>query len=191
MSLNNSLYTAVSALNAQSTALSIVSDNLANSETTGYKASSATFQELVTGTNSGSAYSSGGVLASNTQYVSQQGLIQASVQTTDLAIDGSGFFVVASETDSNDIKFTRNGDFDIDENGYLSSNGYLLQGWALDASGNIESANQNNTSSLEAVDVYRFRPLLPRRLKSALKPTFRPTPSRATPSPHRRNCTIP
>lgn len=48
MSLNNSLYTAVSALNAQSTALSIVSDNLANSETTGYKASSATFQELVT-----------------------------------------------------------------------------------------------------------------------------------------------
>lgn len=83
-------------------------------------------------------------------------MIQASVQTTDLAIDGSGFFVVASETDSNDIKFTRNGDFDIDENGYLSSNGYLLQGWALDASGNIESANQNNTSSLEAVDVYRF-----------------------------------
>lgn len=156
MSLNNSLYTAVSALNAQSTNLSIISDNLANSETTGYKASAATFQELVTSTSSGAAYSSGGVMVSNTQYVSQQGLIMASTQTTDLAIDGDGFFVVASETDTNEFYYTRNGDFDIDENGYLTSNGFLLMGWPVDSSGEVSVNNQNNTSSLEPVDVYRY-----------------------------------
>lgn len=156
MSLNNSLYTAVSALAAQSAALSIVSNNLANSDTTGYKATDATFQQLVTGTSGVKSYSSGGVLAYNTQYVDQQGLIQASVQSTDLAIDGNGFFVVSSADNSNLVYYTRNGDFEIDENGNLASNGYLLMGWPLDSSGAVAVANQNNTSSLQPVDVYRF-----------------------------------
>ena len=63
MSLTGALNTAVSALKAQSTAIAMISDNLANSSTYGYKTTSPSFASLVTGATTSTSYSSGGVIA--------------------------------------------------------------------------------------------------------------------------------
>jgi flagellar hook protein FlgE len=149
MSLSGALNSAVSALNAQSSALAMISDNLANSTTTGYKTTSASFSSLLTGTSSGSSYSSGGVSVAPTSNISAQGLLAASSVSTNMAIDGNGFFVVSSESDTNDTFYTRNGEFTVDAEGYITNNGYYLQGWPTDADGDVKGGG---TGSLEAID---------------------------------------
>ncbi|WP_346433045.1 flagellar hook-basal body complex protein [Breoghania sp.] len=86
MSIAGALNSAVSSLYAQSQALSNIADNLANSETTAYKANSTSFENLVA--SSGSS-SSGGVTSSTRSNNSAQELLTATSSETDLAIDGS------------------------------------------------------------------------------------------------------
>ncbi|MFH1342035.1 MAG: flagellar basal body protein, partial [Pseudomonadota bacterium] len=62
MSLSGALSSAISGLNAQSQALAVISDNIANSQTTAYKTNTALFESLVTGSSNSSSYSSGGVI---------------------------------------------------------------------------------------------------------------------------------
>lgn len=156
MSISGALSSAVSGLQAQSQALAIISDNLANSSTTGYKGSSASFSTLVTEQSTGNYYSSGGVIASSRQNVSQQGLIQSTSVATDLAIDGNGMFVVTYGVDGREYFFSRNGEFSIDSEGYLCNGNYYLQGWPTDADGNVVGGNTNSTTSLEDIDVNSF-----------------------------------
>lgn len=156
MSIGGALNTAVSGLKAQSTAISIISDNLANSETIGYKANSTKFSTLVTGNVSSTAYASGGVRATSRAYVGAQGLITTSSNTTDIAIDGGGMFAVTDGVDGEVLYFTRNGQFSEDSEGYLTNGSYVLQGWPLDEDGNIDANNTNSSSSLEPVDLTRF-----------------------------------
>ena len=87
MSLSGALSSAISALNAQSQSLSMISDNIANSDTTGYKTTSAMFEQLVTASSSSSSYASGGVTVSGRSNISQQGLLSATSNATDVAID--------------------------------------------------------------------------------------------------------
>jgi flagellar hook protein FlgE len=75
MSLSGALSSAISALNAQSSALAMISDNIANSSTVGYKTNSASFESLVTGSSSASAYSSGGVTTLSKSNITTQGLL--------------------------------------------------------------------------------------------------------------------
>lgn len=156
MSLNGAMNSAVSALQAQSQALALISDNLANSGTTGYKASTTSFSELVTQQATGNSYSSGGVIASTRQNVDYQGLIQATSTATDMAIDGNGMFAVSEGVDGQETYFTRNGEFDINSDGYLCNGNYYLQGWTTDSSGKVTTANQNSLSALEPINVNRF-----------------------------------
>ena len=127
----------------------MVSDNLANSSTYGYKTTYASFEELVTGTSS-AGYSSGGVIASSRSNVSAQGLLQSNSKATNLAISGSGFFVVSPSSNSKETYYTRDGEFTTDSNGYLVNNGYNLMGWRTDASGNV--VGNTSTSTLTAID---------------------------------------
>lgn len=156
MSIGGALNSAVSGLKAQSTAMAIISDNLANSETTGYKALSTNFANLVTGSSFGSSYSSGGVRATPRQDVDGQGLIESTSNTTDLAIQGNGLFAVTDSVGSNTLYFTRSGAFEIDDEGYLVSNGYYLQGWTLDKNGDVVGGNANSSSSLSEIDLSAF-----------------------------------
>jgi len=154
MSTNSALYTATSALNAQSTNLSIISTNLANSSTVGYKESSAYFSTLITDPYSSSASSSGGVMVSAQQHIDQQGLIEASSNSTDMAISGDGFFVVTGAPDEDVFYYTRSGSFSTDEDGYLvNQNGYYLQGMAVDSEGNYTNGNNGSVSSLEPINL--------------------------------------
>lgn len=150
MSITSAISSAVSALNAQSAALALISNNLANSSTTGYKTSSASFLSLLAGASTGGA-SSGGVLATTVADISAQGLLATSSTATNVAIYGSGFFPVSSASDSNSLYYTRNGEFSIDSDGYLVNDGYQLQGWATDADGNV--IGSQTMSALTSIDV--------------------------------------
>src|SRR6266566_116781 len=135
MSLTGALSSAISALNAQSQSLAMISDNIANADTVGYKTTSAMFEDMVTASSSLTSYSSGGVSVNGRANVTQQGLLAATVNATDVAIKGAGFFV-AKDASGNTF-YTRNGAFTPDKNGILENDGFFLQGWRTDPSGNI------------------------------------------------------
>ncbi len=162
MSIFGALDTAVSGLAAQSQAFTDISNNIANSQTVGYKATDTNFSDYVL--NSTASQISGTVVASTASENSAQGTITSSSNALALAISGNGFFNVSeangASTSSvqsfqpNDY-YTRNGDFTENSTGYLvnSSNEYL-KGYMVDSSGNL------NTSSLQTINVadVAFRP---------------------------------
>jgi flagellar hook protein FlgE len=142
MSLTGALSSAISALNAQSSSLAMISDNIANADTTGYKTTTGLFEQMVTGSSSPRAYSSGGVSVFARANITQQGLLAATTNATDVAIKGSGFFVATNSTATGGETFyTRNGAFTTDKAGFLENDGYFLEGWRTDASGNVVGNN--------------------------------------------------
>ena len=131
MSIFGSMKTAVSGMNAQANRLSTVADNIANANTTGYKAVSTAFSSLVLPSTSGN-YNSGGVQTTVRQSVSEQGDISYTTSGYDLAISGDGFFIVQSP-DGVPV-LTRAGDFTKDPLGNLvNSAGFKLMGYSYDA----------------------------------------------------------
>jgi len=162
MSLYGGLFSGVSALNAQSQAFGIISDNIANVNTIGYKDAKANFQTLVTEGQTSSRYSPGGVIARPFTDPEKQGLLQATSSDTDISIIGNGFFVVneasTPATDVDRYLFTRAGSFVPDEDGNLRNTaGYYLQGWSTNPDGSIvNTATQDLLSSLETVNLSGF-----------------------------------
>jgi flagellar hook protein FlgE len=156
MSLFGSLYSSVSALSAQSKSMSMISDNVANVNTTAYKGAEADFSSLVTRRPSSQSYSPGGVRAFTSYNVQQQGLIESSTSPTDVAISGSGFFVVNRSAGADGVPteqvYTRDGSFSPDFRGNLrTSTGFYLQGWALDAEENIVDVNRLETVNTRTI----------------------------------------
>lgn len=156
MSLYGAMFSGVSGLAAQSQALGMISDNISNINTVGYKGAVARFATLVTQSPTISTYTPGGVRSSPLQRVDQQGLLQGSSSKTDVAIAGNGFFVVheaLTPGPGTDYLFTRAGSFRPDEAGNLvNSAGYFLQGWQYDATGNLP-ANTSVLSSLSTINI--------------------------------------
>jgi len=152
MSLFGGLFTAVSGLNAQSSEIGAIANNIANVNTVGYKNISTSFSSLVTGSGvSTAAYSSGGVLSNTKSSVSQQGTLEQTGNATDLAISGNGFFVVKSSP-SSPFSYTRAGSFNQDNQGNLvNSAGLTLYGWPL-TNGQIPAAN-SDLNSLQPVNI--------------------------------------
>jgi flagellar hook protein FlgE len=142
MSLFGALSASLTNLTAQSSAVNVISNNIANLNTTGYKNNSTSFATLVTG-NTG-----GGVLQTVRQNIGAQGSITSTNVGTDLAMQGSGFFVVKDL--SGNMYYTRAGSFRTDQTGNLvNESGYLLQGWPLDSQGRLpgEAGNLNTRSN--------------------------------------------
>lgn len=153
MSLSSALNSAVLGLSAQSTSLGIISGNIANSETVGYKDSTAAFSSLVTTPGSTTQGYSNGVTTTTLTNISSQGLLEDSSSSTSLAISGDGFFVV---TDNNgDIYYTRAGDFSTDSDGNLvNTAGYYLMGYALNDDGTAASGTvPTSTSALSTINL--------------------------------------
>ncbi|HEX8233886.1 MAG TPA: flagellar hook protein FlgE [Caulobacteraceae bacterium] len=160
MSINSALLAGVTGLNANSTALAAISDNIANANTIGYKRVGVAFSSLVSPSATANSYSAGGVTSVARQFVSQQGTLQASASATDLAIAGDGFFVTTDSpvgvTAGDPRYFTRAGSFALDRNGYLmNSAGLYLQGWPADANGEVtaDSANLNALKAINLLDI--------------------------------------
>jgi flagellar hook protein FlgE len=135
MSILGAMYAAVSGLDANSNALGVISDNIANANTIGYKDTTTDFSSLVT-QSAGGEYSPGGVTTAPIYNISTQGAIQAASSPTDLAITGGGFFVVNSSaagvSGDGTTSFTRAGNFTVDSDGNLvNAAGLYLQGQIL------------------------------------------------------------
>ncbi len=153
MSLYSALYAGVSGLSAQASAMASVADNITNINTVGYKNAEAQFRTLVSDGRSGGAYSAGGVSAVSHTLVSKQGVLQASSSSTDIGIEGAGFFVTRDGIGANaNIAYTRAGSFTPDSQGYLkNAGGNYLQGWPLSAQGTY--VNNGSLDALTAVRV--------------------------------------
>ncbi len=156
MSIYGAMFSGVTGLAAQSQALGMISDNISNVNTIGYKGTVARFQTLVTEASSTTTYSPGGVRSTPFQKIDRQGLLQGSSSPYDLAIIGNGMFVVnedAAPGIGDDYLFTRAGNFAPNQNGDLvSSSGYYLQGWRLDTNGNLPT-NTTTLNSLNTVNI--------------------------------------
>lgn len=203
MSLNSTLNAGVSGLTAQASAMAAISDNIANVNTVGYKGTDTKFSTLVIDGGSSTDYVAGGVEAKPQSLIDKQGLLQSSASGTDLAIDGSGFFVVRPNTGTQTgFQFTRAGSFSPDANGYLKNDaGLYLQGWKLDGNGNVIGGTTNDTlapvrlsdinGTAEPTDKISIRANLSSQ-QTALDPTYLPyTPgsmaSGATPAQFTRS----
>ncbi len=140
MSLFGAMNTAVSGLTSQSAAFSNISDNVANSQTVGFKGVDTSFIDYLTVSNA-QTNESGAAVAKPSYTNDVQGSITQSTDATALAIAGPGFFPVSQQTGqqngaatfSPQTYYTRAGDFTLDTNGYLvNSAGYTLNGYQAD-----------------------------------------------------------
>src|ERR1700761_5538161 len=136
MGIFDALTTAVAGLQAQSFALQNISGNIANSETTGYKETDTSFEDMVSAAVQ-NQQTTDGVIANSVSTNTVQGSIQSTQVSTDMAINGSGYFVVAQPTGTTGNQpvfsgvnyYTRAGDFQMNDNGYLVNGaGYYLEG---------------------------------------------------------------
>jgi flagellar hook protein FlgE len=120
---------ALSGLTADSAALDIVGNNLANLNTTGFKDSTVSFYDLLQqSVGSGSTQIGGGVSAPQTERVFTQGSIQLTGGPYDAAVQGNGFFIAKDPTGN--TVYTRAGNFQLDANGNLiTATGQAVQGW--------------------------------------------------------------
>jgi flagellar hook protein FlgE len=128
-----SFSTALSALNADSTAIDVVGNNLANLNTPGFKASTVSFHDLVTqsiGAGLGSTQVGFGVGVPVTLRDFSQGALQSTGGPLDAAIQGDGFFVV--QAPNGNTEYTRGGNFQVNTSGDLTTaTGELVQGWTM------------------------------------------------------------
>ncbi|SEJ56124.1 flagellar hook protein FlgE [Demequina mangrovi] len=143
-----SLFSGITGLRAHQTMLDVTGNNIANVNTTGFKSSNVQFQDTLSQVLSNAGAAQQGVGGTNPAQVGlgvkvagistnfQQGAAQLTNVSTDMMINGDGFFVVAS---GGQQAYTRNGSFSFDATGQLvSADGALVQGWAADASGAID-----------------------------------------------------
>ena len=147
MSLFGALNTAISGLNAQSAAFGNIGDNVANSQTIGFKRIDTSFEDYLT-TSTTATNQSGAVVARPDYVNTVQGTVTQTDQPLDLAIAGQGFFTVSEAIGEvkglpvfkPQAEYTRAGDFQLNKDGYLvNSAGKFLNGWSADATGKLDT----------------------------------------------------
>jgi flagellar hook protein FlgE len=158
MGLFGAMTASVAGLGVQGQTLSVISDNLANTNTTGYKASRSLFSQMVTSSGvNGSSYNAGGVGMNVQADQTAQGSLTTTSSNTDLAISGNGFFKVGSakvNDSSTTFYYTRAGSFTENKEGYLvNPDGYYLQGWKTDSDGTILNIQDPQPIELQSVGV--------------------------------------
>jgi flagellar hook protein FlgE len=143
--------TGLSGLNASSKNLDVIGNNVANSSTVGFKTSQAQFADVFAASLAGAGASQVGIGTKVATVAQQftQGNISVSNNTMDVAINGRGFFVLNNNGAST---YTRNGQFQLDKDGYIVSSGGLnVTGFQVDSAGNVTGAMgdlQLNTSDI-------------------------------------------
>ena len=150
MALTSTLFTGLSGLQVNQSRLNVTGNNIANVNTVGFKASRALAkpQFYVTdrgGSSPGPEFGGTnpdqrglGALVASIDRNWETGALETTGRDTDLAIDGQGFFVASGE--GNSRFFTRDGSFSLNQNNKLvTSDGKLVQGFAADAAGNVDT----------------------------------------------------
>lgn len=158
MTISSSLSAGVAGLAANATRLATISDNIANSNTYGYKRATAEFQSFVISGESGSgSYSAGGVRATSSRVIDERGPLISTSNALDIAVSGRGMLPVTNEASlsaSGDepMMMTTTGSFRTDANGVLKTDsGLVLLGWPADADGTISTFARDTPVGLEPV----------------------------------------
>lgn len=132
-----SLNTALSGLAAASADLKVTGNNIANASTVGFKSSRAEFADIYASSLQGIGTSliGNGVRLANIAQQFDQGNVSFTDNRMDLAVDGSGFFVLS---DNGSISYTRAGAFSLDNEGYIVGNGTArVQGFTANSAGEL------------------------------------------------------
>lgn len=140
MGISSALYSGVSGLNTNSQAMSVIGNNLANTNTLGFKGSRTVFSDLLSASINGSGGTSQvgrGVGMSRVDGIFSQGTFESTESPLDVAIEGDGFFIL-SQPDSDTQYFSRAGAFRFNKEGYLvNPEGYQVLGQPYDVLGNL------------------------------------------------------
>lgn len=160
MGISSSLNAGVAGLAVNAVKLATISDNIANSQTIGYKRADAQFADLVLQQQSG-AYSAGGVRAYTFRDAGAQGALITTSSSTDLSISGRGLLPVTDSAGASapagvdrNLLLTSTGSFSTDEFGFLrTQSGLYLLGWPLDASGDVGSPPRDSGAGLQPVRI--------------------------------------
>ncbi|EIJ47223.1 flagellar basal-body rod protein FlgE [Herbaspirillum sp. GW103] len=145
----------LSGLNGAAKSLDVIGNNVANASTVGFKQSQTQFADMYANSmnRSGNSPVGIGVTVANVAQQFTQGNISSSNNPLDIAINGDGFFQVAPSLTDLSPMYGRNGQFQLDKNGYIvnpSMNGAYLMGWAAGTSGGDPVALQIDTSAIPA-----------------------------------------
>ena len=147
MGLSGSMWSSVSGLLSHGERMSVVSNQIANVNTVGFKGARMDFADFMSsyvGTSAGVGQVGRGVRPGIIMNDFSQGSYETTTSSTDVAISGNGFFKV-KPTNANSAYYTRAGNFLFDKNGFLTDpNGYVLQGWKIDQQ-NSQAASQGGT----------------------------------------------
>lgn len=153
MGILTSMFTAVTGLSTYGNAMGVIGNNIANIGTAGFKSSRATFADLISSSVSGATGGGQvglGVYMNDVQTNFTQGSMTTTGNTFDLAIDGTGFYLLRNSSGTN--LYSRAGQFKVDNVGRVTdASGALLQGYQADTNGNITSTVGNITLSSSAV----------------------------------------
>ncbi|MEM7667745.1 MAG: flagellar hook-basal body complex protein [Pseudomonadota bacterium] len=159
MTLSSSLNAGVAGLSVNSSKLGTISDNIANSQTNGYKRADTQFASLVI-PGSDLQYSAGGVRSISFRDLESRGSLVASNNPSDIAIGGRGFVPIAPSValDNLDgdfpVQFTTTGSFRPDQDGILrTAAGQALLGWPANRDGTIPEFPRDSAGGLEPVRI--------------------------------------
>jgi flagellar hook protein FlgE len=163
MSLSSSLNAGVAGLSVNATRLAVISDNIANSSTAGYRRADTDFSALVTPGGPGS-YSAGGVAVSAYRDVDRAGTLISTSNSTDISVTGRGMLPVTTieavtrGAAERPFRMVPTGSFSRNDEGYVvTRSGLALLGWTTDADGNlIGSVVRESPSSLVPVQISPF-----------------------------------
>ncbi len=136
MALSSSLFTGTSGLINMGNTMQVISNNIANSNTVGFKKGTSAFADTLSqsiATQAGTGQVGRGIGIGEVAKVFDQGSFETTGNTTDLAIGGDGFFIVNDTKNGNEL-YTRAGNFKFDDTGqFINPQGYVVQGWELDS----------------------------------------------------------
>ncbi len=156
-----SLFAGVSGLKNHQTRMDVIGNNIANVNTIGFKKSRVTFQDMLSQTMRGASSPTTtrggtnpiqvglGMTLASIDTIQTPGSPQSTSKSTDLSIEGEGFFMLG---EGNRTYYTRAGnfEFDDDKNFYNASNGMLVKGYLADANGNISTNTEIADINLSA-----------------------------------------
>jgi flagellar hook protein FlgE len=172
MGISSSMNAGVSGLNANANKLATISDNIANSQTYGYKRADVDFASMAVSDSrtpytagGGRWFTAGGVKTNAIWDIDAKGALASTANSTDIAITGRGMLPVttlssmtsigAAPSDP-DFYLTSTGSFEADADGYLRTpSGLVLMGWAADLDGNIPAQPRDSSAGLTPIQINR------------------------------------
>ncbi|QDY70065.1 flagellar hook protein FlgE [Qingshengfaniella alkalisoli] len=158
MTISSSMNAGVMGLTANANKLGVISDNIANSSTYGYKRAHADFNSMVV-SGGGGTYSAGGVSFSSSRSIADRGSLIPTSNSTDLAIAGRGMLPVTTSAavgagGDTPMMLTTTGSFSADAEGYLrTDSGLVLMGWPANPDGTIPNYPRDTATALEPIRV--------------------------------------